>query len=112
MSLRFNNDEEEKIECAYGKQCLFYPEIDDHSIEDCSEFKNEVQKLMDAKILLVGQMSMQEIEVNMITDASFNKETSNEPSIAIISKNTILPHPLVYQCPPEQLRDQEDAKSL
>ncbi|KAA0041645.1 uncharacterized protein E6C27_scaffold93G001220 [Cucumis melo var. makuwa] len=52
----------EKIECAYGKQCLFYPEIDDHSIEDCSEFKNEVQKLMDAKILLVGQMSMQEIE--------------------------------------------------
>ncbi|TYK10942.1 uncharacterized protein E5676_scaffold107G00240 [Cucumis melo var. makuwa] len=50
----------------------------DHFIEDCCEFKNEVQKLMDAKILLVGQMSMQEIEVNMITDASSNKKTSNE----------------------------------
>ncbi|KAA0043020.1 uncharacterized protein E6C27_scaffold75G00990 [Cucumis melo var. makuwa] len=33
---------------------------------------------MDTKILLIGQMSMQEIEVNMITNASSNEKTSNE----------------------------------
>ncbi|KAA0037719.1 uncharacterized protein E6C27_scaffold141G00110 [Cucumis melo var. makuwa] len=78
LSPRFNNDDEEKIGCTNKEQCLFHPETNDHFIEDCCEFKNEVQKLMDAKILLVGQMSMQEIEVNMITDASSNKKTSNE----------------------------------
>ncbi|KAA0039018.1 uncharacterized protein E5676_scaffold584G00320 [Cucumis melo var. makuwa] len=90
----------EKVGCTNKKRCLSHPKIDDHSIEDCCEFKNEVQKLMDAKILLVRQMSLQEIEVNMIMDASSNKETSKGTSIAVISKNTILPHPLVYQYPP------------
>ncbi|TYK15865.1 uncharacterized protein E5676_scaffold637G00420 [Cucumis melo var. makuwa] len=77
---RYNN-EGEKFGCANGNQCLFHPKIDDHSIEDCYEFKNEVQKLMDAKILLVGQMNMQDIKVDMIIDASSNKETSNDTSI-------------------------------
>ncbi|KAA0035967.1 uncharacterized protein E5676_scaffold349G00450 [Cucumis melo var. makuwa] len=100
LSPRFNNDDGEKIGCANGKQSLFHPEINDNSIENCCEFKTEVQKLMDAKILLVGQMSMQEIEGDMITNASSNKETSNGTSIAVISENTIPPHPLVYQCSP------------
>ena len=50
---------------------------------------------MDAKILLVEQMSMQKGKVYMITDDSSNKETSNDTSVAVISKNTILPHLLV-----------------
>ncbi|TYK09460.1 uncharacterized protein E5676_scaffold499G00530 [Cucumis melo var. makuwa] len=78
LSPRFNNDDREKIGCTNKEQCLFHPETNDHSIEDCCEFKNEVQKLLDAKILLIGQMSMQEIEVNMITNASSNEKTSNE----------------------------------
>ncbi|KAA0061241.1 uncharacterized protein E6C27_scaffold455G00760 [Cucumis melo var. makuwa] len=78
LSPRFNNDDREKIGCTNNEQCLFHPETNDHSIEDCCEFKNEVQKLMDSKILLIGQMSMQEIEVNMITNASSNEKTSNE----------------------------------
>ncbi|KAA0045605.1 Gag-pro-like protein [Cucumis melo var. makuwa] len=78
LSPRFNNDDGEKIGCVNKEECLFYLETNDHSIEDCCEFKNWVQKLMDAKILLVGQISMQEIEVNMITDTSSTKKTSNE----------------------------------
>ncbi|KAA0051991.1 uncharacterized protein E5676_scaffold409G002000 [Cucumis melo var. makuwa] len=107
LSPRFNNDEGEKFGCANEKQCLYHLEIDDHFIEDCREFKNEVKKLMDAKILLVGQMNMQEIEVDMIIDAS------NDTSITIISENTISPHPLVYQCPPEfELNNWEIKKTL
>ena len=68
---------------------------------------------MDAKNLLVGQMSMQEIEVDMITDSSSNKKTSNDTSIAVISKNTIPHHPLVYQCPSEfELNNWEIKKTL
>ncbi|KAA0033217.1 uncharacterized protein E5676_scaffold1591G00060 [Cucumis melo var. makuwa] len=37
----FNNDEGEKFGYANEKPCLFHPEIDDHFIEDCCEFKNE-----------------------------------------------------------------------
>ncbi|TYK19418.1 uncharacterized protein E5676_scaffold443G00580 [Cucumis melo var. makuwa] len=101
LSPRFNNDEGEKFGCVNKKQCLFHPEIDDHFIEDCCEFKNKVQKLMDAKILLVGQMRMQEIEVDMIIDVSSNKETSNDTSITVIFENNISHNPLVYQCPPK-----------
>ncbi|XP_050939299.1 uncharacterized protein LOC127148916 [Cucumis melo] len=109
LSPRFNNDEGEKFGCANEKQCLFHPEIDDHFIEDCCEFKNEVQKLMDAKILLVGQMSMQEIEVDMIID----KETSNDTSITVISKNTISPNLLVSQFPPKfELNNWEIKRTL
>ena len=97
MSPRFKNDNGKKIVCVNGKQCLFHSKIDDHSIEDCGEFKNEVQKLMDAKILLIGEMSMQEIEVDMITNVSSNKKTSNDTLIAVNSENAIPPHPLVYQ---------------
>ncbi|KAA0063058.1 Gag-pro-like protein [Cucumis melo var. makuwa] len=100
LSPRFNNYEGEKFRCANEKQCLFHFEIN-YSIEDCCEFKNEIQKLMGAKILLVRQMSMQEIEVDIIIDASSNKETSNDTSITIVSGNTILPHSLVYQYPPK-----------
>ncbi|TYK05801.1 Gag-pro-like protein [Cucumis melo var. makuwa] len=78
LSPRFNNNDREKIECTNKEQCLLHLEINDHSIEDCCEFRNEVQKLMDAKILLIGQMSKQEIEVNMITNASSNEKTSNK----------------------------------
>ena len=68
---------------------------------------------MDVKILLVEQISMQEIEVDMLTDASSNKKTSNDTSIAVISKNTILPHPLVYQCALEfELNNWEIKKTL
>ena len=85
------------LDAPMRSSVLFHPEIDDHFIEDCCEFKNEVQKLMDTKILLVGQMSMQEIEVDMIID----KETSNDTSITVISKNTISPNLLVSQFPPK-----------
>ncbi|TYK23240.1 RNA-directed DNA polymerase (Reverse transcriptase), Ribonuclease H-like protein [Cucumis melo var. makuwa] len=81
LSPRSNNDDEEKVGCANKKQCLFHPKTDDHSVEDCFEFKNE--------------------------------ETSNDTSIAVISKNTIPPHPLVYQCPPEfELNNWEIKKML
>ncbi|KAA0032015.1 Gag-pro-like protein [Cucumis melo var. makuwa] len=67
LSPRFNNDDREKIGCTNKEQCLFHPETNDHFIEDCCEFKNKVQKLMDAKILLIGQMSMQEIKPKAMT---------------------------------------------
>ncbi|KAA0063108.1 uncharacterized protein E6C27_scaffold1337G00160 [Cucumis melo var. makuwa] len=109
LSPRFNNDDGEKFGCANEKQCLFHPEIDDHFIKDCCEFKNEVQKLMDAKILWVGQMSMQKIEVDMIID----KETSNDTSITVISKNTISPNLLVSQFPPKfELNNWEIKRTL
>ena len=41
LSPRFSNDEGEKFGCINEKQCLFHPEIDDHFIEDCCEFKNK-----------------------------------------------------------------------
>ncbi|KAA0063343.1 Gag-pro-like protein [Cucumis melo var. makuwa] len=41
LSQRFNNDDGEKFGCANMKQCLFHPEIDDHSIEDCCELTNK-----------------------------------------------------------------------
>ncbi|KAA0054730.1 uncharacterized protein E5676_scaffold104G00390 [Cucumis melo var. makuwa] len=55
----FNNNDEEKIGCVGGKQCLFHLEGDDRYIEDHYKFKNEVQNLMDAEVLLVRQMSIQ-----------------------------------------------------
>ncbi|KAA0048196.1 uncharacterized protein E5676_scaffold265G002100 [Cucumis melo var. makuwa] len=68
---------------------------------------------MDTKILLVGQMSMQEIKVNMIIDASSNKKTSNDTLITVIFENTILPHPLIYQCQPEfEMNNWEIKKTL
>ena len=68
---------------------------------------------MDAKILLVGQMSMQEIEVNIIIDPSSNKETSNDTSIMVIFEKTILPNPLVYQCTPKfELNNSEIKRTL
>ncbi|TYK01184.1 uncharacterized protein E5676_scaffold2044G00260 [Cucumis melo var. makuwa] len=89
------------------------PEIDYHFIEDCCEFKNKIQKLMNVKILLVGQMSMQEIEIDMIIDASSNKKTSKDTSITVISENTISPNPLVYQYPPEfELNNWEIKRTL
>ena len=45
LSPRSNNDDRKKVGRANKKQCLFHPEIDENSIEDCCEFKNEVQKL-------------------------------------------------------------------
>ncbi|KAA0051534.1 Gag-pro-like protein [Cucumis melo var. makuwa] len=41
LSPRSNNDDEEKVGCANKKQCLFHLKTDDHSVEDCFEFKNE-----------------------------------------------------------------------
>ncbi|KAA0054571.1 Pol polyprotein [Cucumis melo var. makuwa] len=97
------------LDAPMRSSVLFHPEIDDHFIEDCCEFKNKVQKLMDAKILLVGQMSMQEIKVDMIID----KETSNDTSITVISKNTISPNLLVSQFPPKfELNNWEIKRTL
>ncbi|KGN51407.1 hypothetical protein Csa_007821 [Cucumis sativus] len=51
------------------KTCLFHLGTCEHSIETCSEFRFEVQKLMDAKILIVSQTNIQETEIDVIFDA-------------------------------------------
>lgn len=69
------------IRCIGQKGCSFYIEANEHSIDNCVEFKNEMQKLKDAKILMVSQTGAHEVKADMISNASFSREKSRRSII-------------------------------